>query len=182
VLFPNYPLLTGGALDVGNQVTLAQYYDPHIAAVLIKKFLRDLPEPIFSGALYPVIAKCPPSTGWGVDGLSGPPPSKLPSSGTSSPGLSNGTTNGVNGRGHKRVGSEAEMATVGGWGEGDACVEYIREVLLPAMGWGCRVVLLGYVFRKSGLFPLAPHNLISCSQRSPTRRISPVQRQQNGCT
>lgn len=51
-------------------------------------------------------------------------------------------------KGHARVGSEAELATVGGWGEGDACVEYIREVVLPAMGWGCRVVLLGYIFRE----------------------------------
>ncbi|CEL60405.1 Rho GTPase-activating protein 1 OS=Homo sapiens GN=ARHGAP1 PE=1 SV=1 [Rhizoctonia solani AG-1 IB] len=180
---PNVGLLRSvrEAYDRGNQVTLAQYYDPHIAAVLIKKFLRDLPEPIFSGALYPVIAKCPPSTGWGVDGLSGPPPSKLPSSGTSSPGLSNGTTNGVNGRGHKRVGSEAEMATVGGWGEGDACVEYIREVLLPAMGWGCRVVLLGYVFHllhdvslRSSVNKMDAHNLALCISPNLVRSNDPI--------
>jgi hypothetical protein len=132
----------------GNQVTLAQYADPHIAAVLLKKFLRDLPEPMFPGTLYPLIARCPPSTGWGVDGFAPDP------RGNPTPGHSPlASTNGRAARGHARVGSEAELATVGGWGEGDACVEYIREVVLPAMGWGCRVVLLGYIFRK--LFSLA---------------------------
>ncbi|CAE6461380.1 unnamed protein product [Rhizoctonia solani] len=166
------------AYDRGNQVTLAQYHDPHIAAVLIKKFLRDLPEPIFSGSLYPIIAKCPPSTGWGVDGLSGPPSSK-PS--PTSPGFSNGALNGTHGRGHKRVGSEAEMATVGGWGEGDACVEYIREVLLPAMGWGCRVVLLGYIFHllhdvslRSSVNKMDAHNLALCIAPNLVRSNDPI--------
>ncbi|KAG9091697.1 hypothetical protein FRC06_000450 [Ceratobasidium sp. 370] len=133
------------AYDRGNQVTLSQYADPHIAAVLLKKFLRDLPEPIFSDTLYPLIARCPPSTGWGVDGLASDPRGK-PTPGHSLAPSANGRT----AKGHARVGSEAELATVGGWGEGDACVEYIREVLLPAMGWGCRVVLLGYIFRELG--------------------------------
>ncbi|KAJ1303587.1 hypothetical protein OPQ81_011770 [Rhizoctonia solani] len=180
---PNVGLLRSvrEAYDRGNQVTLAQYHDPHIAAVLIKKFLRDLPEPIFSGSLYPIIAKCPPSTGWGVDGLSGPPSSKMPSNGTPSPHLMNGTANGVNGRGHKRVGSEAEMATVGGWGEGDACVEYIREVLLPAMGWGCRVVLLGYIFHllhdvsiRSSVNKMDAHNLALCIAPNLVRSNDPI--------
>ncbi|KEP51997.1 Rho GTPase-activating-like protein [Rhizoctonia solani 123E] len=121
------------AYDRGNQVTLAQYHDPHIAAVLIKKFLRDLPEPIFSGSLYPVIAKCPPSTGWGVDGLS------------------------------------------------DACVEYIREVLLPAMGWGCRVVLLGYIFHllhdvslRSSVNKMDAHNLALCIAPNLVRSNDPI--------
>ncbi|QRW20436.1 Rho GTPase-activating protein 1 [Rhizoctonia solani] len=180
---PNVGLLRSvrEAYDRGNQVTLAQYHDPHIAAVLIKKFLRDLPEPIFSGSLYPIIAKCPPSTGWGVDGLSGPPSSKLVANGTVSLGLSNGTANGINGRGHKRVGSEAEMATVGGWGEGDACVEYIREVLLPAMGWGCRVVLLGYIFHllhdvslRSSVNRMDAHNLALCISPNLVRSNDPI--------
>ncbi|KDN45020.1 hypothetical protein RSAG8_05193, partial [Rhizoctonia solani AG-8 WAC10335] len=169
------------AYDRGNQVTLAQYHDPHIAAVLIKKFLRDLPEPIFSGPLYPIIAKCPPSTGWGVDGLSGPPSSKITPNGAPSPGVPNGTANGVHGRGHKRVGSEAEMATVGGWGEGDACVEYIREVLLPAMGWGCRVVLLGYIFHllhdvslRSSINKMDAHNLALCIAPNLVRSNDPI--------
>ncbi|KAG8703043.1 hypothetical protein FRC11_011025 [Ceratobasidium sp. 423] len=179
---PNVGLLRSvrEAYDRGNQVTLAQYHDPHIAAVLIKKFLRDLPEPIFSGSLYPVIAKCPPSTGWGVDGLSSPP-SKTTPSGSPRPGLSNGTANGINGRGHKRVGSEAEMATVGGWGEGDACVEYIREVLLPAMGWGCRVVLLGYIFHllhdvsiRSSVNKMDAHNLALCIAPNLVRSNDPI--------
>lgn len=135
------------SLLAGNRVTLSQYHDPHIAAVLIKKFLRELPEPIFPGSLYSIIAKCPPSTGWGADGLSGPP-SKGAANGTHGPANDATVANGSHEKGHKRVGSEAELATVGGWGEGDACVEYIREVLLPAMGWGCRVVLLDYIFRK----------------------------------
>ncbi|KAH7322079.1 hypothetical protein B0J17DRAFT_723751 [Rhizoctonia solani] len=180
---PNVGLLRSvrEAYDRGNQVTLAQYHDPHIAAVLIKKFLRDLPEPIFSGSLYPVIARCPPSTGWGVDGLSGPPSSKKLPNGASSPGFSNGTANGVNGRGHKRVGSEAEMATVGGWGEGDACVEYIREVLLPALGWGCRVVLLGYIFHllhdvslRSSVNKMDAHNLALCIAPNLVRSNDPI--------
>ncbi|CAE6439377.1 unnamed protein product [Rhizoctonia solani] len=179
---PNVGLLKSvrEAYDRGNQVTLAQYHDPHIAAVLIKKFLRDLPEPIFSGSLYPIIAKCPPGTGWGVDGLSGPP-SKTTPNGASSPGLSNGGANGINGRGHKRVGSEAEMATVGGWGEGDACVEYIREVLLPAMGWGCRVVLLGYIFHllhdvslRSSVNKMDAHNLALCIAPNLVRSNDPI--------
>ncbi|CAE6487177.1 unnamed protein product [Rhizoctonia solani] len=169
------------AYDRGNQVTLSRYHDPHIAAVLIKKFLRDLPEPIFSGSLYPMIAKCPPSTGWGVDGLSGPPSSKSTSNGTPGLGLSNGTPNGAHARGHKRVGSEAEMATVGGWGEGDACVEYIREVLLPAMGWGCRVVLLGYIFHllhdvslRASVNKMDAHNLALCIAPNLVRSSDPI--------
>ncbi|KAF8626759.1 hypothetical protein AX15_004708 [Amanita polypyramis BW_CC] len=47
------------AYDRGNLVSLHTFGDPHIAAVLLKKFLRDLPEPIFSERLYPVIQRCP---------------------------------------------------------------------------------------------------------------------------
>lgn len=33
--------------------------DPHLAAVLLKKYLRDLPEPIFSERVYGAIRRCP---------------------------------------------------------------------------------------------------------------------------
>ena len=48
----------------GNIVSLQTFGDPHIAAVLLKKFLRDLPNPIFPERLYPLIQRCPiPSSG-----------------------------------------------------------------------------------------------------------------------
>ncbi|KAF9046297.1 hypothetical protein BJ165DRAFT_1141839 [Panaeolus papilionaceus] len=50
------------AYDRGNVVSLESFGDPHIAAVLLKKYLRDLPEPIIPERVYPVIRKCP----WGV--------------------------------------------------------------------------------------------------------------------
>ena len=34
--------------------------DAHLAAVLLKKYLRDLPEPIFPETLYSTICHCPP--------------------------------------------------------------------------------------------------------------------------
>ena len=34
--------------------------DPHLAAVLLKKYLRDRPDPIFTEKIYPVIRRCPP--------------------------------------------------------------------------------------------------------------------------
>ncbi|KAG8714124.1 hypothetical protein FRC08_012339 [Ceratobasidium sp. 394] len=164
------------AYDRGNQVTLSQYADPHIAAVLLKKFLRDLPEPVFSDTLYPIIARCPPSTGWGVDGFA-PDPRGKPTPGY----LPSISANGRTAKGHARVGSEAELATVGGWGEGDACVEYIREVLLPAMGWGCRVVLLGYIFHllhdvslRSAVNKMDAHNLALCIAPNLVRSNDPV--------
>lgn len=43
----------------GHVVSLDTFGDPHIAAVLLKKYLRDLPEPIFPENLYPVIRRCP---------------------------------------------------------------------------------------------------------------------------
>lgn len=33
--------------------------DPHLAAVLLKKYLRDLPAPIFPEKLYQIIRRCP---------------------------------------------------------------------------------------------------------------------------
>lgn len=50
------------AVGTGNVVSLDSFGDPHLAAVLLKKFLRDLPEPIFPESLYPVITACPPVT------------------------------------------------------------------------------------------------------------------------
>ncbi|KAG6884912.1 hypothetical protein C0993_007279 [Termitomyces sp. T159_Od127] len=43
----------------GNVVSLKTFGDPHLAAVLLKKYLRDLPEPIFFENLYPLIRRCP---------------------------------------------------------------------------------------------------------------------------
>ncbi|KAF9256097.1 RhoGAP-domain-containing protein [Marasmius fiardii PR-910] len=48
------------AYDRGNVVSLDTFGDPHLAAVLLKKYLRDLPQPIFPEALYPTIRRCPP--------------------------------------------------------------------------------------------------------------------------
>lgn len=48
--------------SLGHMVFLETFGDPHLAAVLLKKYLRDLPEPIFPESLYPVIRRCPPCT------------------------------------------------------------------------------------------------------------------------
>jgi Rho GTPase-activating protein 1 len=47
------------AYDRGQRVDIANYDDPHLAAVLIKKFFRMLPQSIFSEGMYSVIRKCP---------------------------------------------------------------------------------------------------------------------------
>ncbi|KAJ6494155.1 CDC42 rho GTPase-activating protein [Mycena vulgaris] len=47
------------AYDRGNVVSLDTFGDPHLAAVLLKKYLRDLPEPIIPESLYPVVRRCP---------------------------------------------------------------------------------------------------------------------------
>jgi Rho GTPase-activating protein 1 len=44
---------------IGHVVNLQSFADPNLAAVLIKKYLRDLPEPIFPESLYPAIRRCP---------------------------------------------------------------------------------------------------------------------------
>ena len=49
------------AYNRGQTVSLRNFNDPHLAAVLIKKFLRDLPQPIFPERLYDVIRQCPSS-------------------------------------------------------------------------------------------------------------------------
>lgn len=46
-------------LPLGQVVTLPTFNDPHLAAVLLKKYLRDLPDPLFLETLYPVIRQCP---------------------------------------------------------------------------------------------------------------------------
>lgn len=43
-------------------MSLDTFGDPHLAAVLLKKYLRDLPEPIFPESMYPTIRRCPPPT------------------------------------------------------------------------------------------------------------------------
>ena len=48
-----------GAYDRGQRVDIAKYADPHLAAVLIKKFFRMLPQSIFSEDMYSIIRKCP---------------------------------------------------------------------------------------------------------------------------
>lgn len=56
------------AYDRGNVVSLENFADPHLAAVLLKKYLRDLPEPIFPESMYGIIRQCPlPSGGCGVE-------------------------------------------------------------------------------------------------------------------
>ena len=50
----------GFAMPQGNVVMMSTINDPHLAAVLLKKYLRDLPDPIFPEKIYPVIRKCPP--------------------------------------------------------------------------------------------------------------------------
>ncbi|PWN46910.1 hypothetical protein IE53DRAFT_390949 [Violaceomyces palustris] len=45
--------------DRGHPVNLSHYRDPHIPAVLLKVFLRSLPEPIIPSTLYPLIRACP---------------------------------------------------------------------------------------------------------------------------
>ncbi|KAG2123806.1 hypothetical protein DEU56DRAFT_828775 [Suillus clintonianus] len=47
------------AYDRGQVVSLQSFNDPHLAAVLLKKYLRDLPDPPFPDSLYPDIRRCP---------------------------------------------------------------------------------------------------------------------------
>ena len=47
-------------MQQGNVVMMSTINDSHLAAVLLKKYLRDLPDPIFPERIYPVIRKCPP--------------------------------------------------------------------------------------------------------------------------
>ncbi|KDQ62796.1 hypothetical protein JAAARDRAFT_171394 [Jaapia argillacea MUCL 33604] len=58
---PNSALLrqVKDAYDRGNVVSLETFNDPHLAAVLLKKYLRDLPDPIFPESIYPLIRRCP---------------------------------------------------------------------------------------------------------------------------
>jgi Rho GTPase-activating protein 1 len=48
--------------QLGNVVTLENFNDPHLAAVLLKKYLRDLPEALFPEEIYPTILACPAPT------------------------------------------------------------------------------------------------------------------------
>ncbi|KAH7915467.1 hypothetical protein BJ138DRAFT_1054822 [Hygrophoropsis aurantiaca] len=50
------------AYDRGQVVSLSTFNDPHLAAVLLKKYLRDLPDPLFPENLYPAIRRCPTPT------------------------------------------------------------------------------------------------------------------------
>lgn len=46
--------------DRGHPVSLEQYRDPHIPAVLLKVFLRSLPRPVLPANMYGLIQSCPP--------------------------------------------------------------------------------------------------------------------------
>ena len=56
--------------DRGHPVSLEQYRDPHIPAVLLKVFLRSLPRPIFPASMYGLIRSCPPPPLPSTDGES----------------------------------------------------------------------------------------------------------------
>lgn len=43
-------------------MSLASFGDAHLAAVLLKKFLKDLPEPIVPEESYAIIKRCPPAS------------------------------------------------------------------------------------------------------------------------
>ncbi|KAI6023330.1 Rho GTPase activation protein [Pisolithus marmoratus] len=47
------------AYDRGQVVSLPTFDDPHLASVLLKKYLRDLPDPVFPETIYPIIRQCP---------------------------------------------------------------------------------------------------------------------------
>ncbi|KAJ3743312.1 Rho GTPase activation protein, partial [Lentinula raphanica] len=51
------------AYDRGNVVSLETFGDRHLAAVLLKKFLKDLPTPVFPETMYGVVRRCPAPTG-----------------------------------------------------------------------------------------------------------------------
>ena len=55
----NRSFLSSLPFVTGNVVSLETFGDPHLAAVLLKKYLRDLPEPIFPESMYSVIRRCP---------------------------------------------------------------------------------------------------------------------------
>jgi Rho GTPase-activating protein 1 len=52
-------LINDHFLRVGHPVSLPTINDPHLAAVLLKKFFRDLPEPIFNDKIYSHIRYTP---------------------------------------------------------------------------------------------------------------------------
>ncbi|GJJ15814.1 hypothetical protein Clacol_010092 [Clathrus columnatus] len=82
------------AYDRGQTVSLETYCDPNLAAVLLKMFFRDLPQPIFPESIYSIIRQCP------------------------SPSEEDGDV---------------------------ACITYIRDTILPALGSFSAVVVLSYV-------------------------------------
>lgn len=50
------------AYDAGEKVSLEAFNDEHLAAGIIKLFLRELPEALFPSLLYPLIKELPDST------------------------------------------------------------------------------------------------------------------------
>lgn len=55
----NYDRLNADTLTPGQVVSLETFNDPFLAAVLLKKYLRDLPAPLFREHTYAVIKRCP---------------------------------------------------------------------------------------------------------------------------
>ncbi|KAJ3710528.1 Rho GTPase activation protein [Lentinula raphanica] len=51
------------AYNRGNVVSLETFGDRHLAAVLLKKSLKDLPTPLFPETMYGVVRRCPAPTG-----------------------------------------------------------------------------------------------------------------------
>ena len=49
-------------IPLGNVVSMETFGDPHLAAVLLKKYIRDLPSPIFPESMYATIRQCPQPT------------------------------------------------------------------------------------------------------------------------
>ncbi|KIJ64597.1 hypothetical protein HYDPIDRAFT_28531 [Hydnomerulius pinastri MD-312] len=58
---PNSALLrqVQQAYDRGQVVSLETFNDPYLASVLLKKYLRDLPDPPFPESIYPAVRQCP---------------------------------------------------------------------------------------------------------------------------
>jgi hypothetical protein len=52
-------MLCDGIANLCWKGRTVEFEDPHIAAVLLKKFLRDLPSPIFPETMYDRIRRCP---------------------------------------------------------------------------------------------------------------------------
>lgn len=48
-----YDFLLLFIIHIGEEVNYTEYKDPHLVANLLKLYLRDLPDPLFTFKLYP---------------------------------------------------------------------------------------------------------------------------------